>query len=81
MSQIIGPMTATATIEQLREELAFNRVALNRQRHAARSARQLLTRINDRHLRGDVEGVDWLIRNWREQLQKWADESRVRSRL
>lgn len=81
MSQIIGPMTAADTIEQLREELVTARASAQYQRHAARNARQLLRRLEGRHRRGDREGAVWLLENWESQLQKWSDEARAGSRL
>lgn len=79
--RIIGPMTAAATIEQLREELATARASAQYQRHAAKNARQLLRRLEARHRRGDRQGAVWLLENWESQLQKWSDEAIAGSRL
>ncbi|MFK0401036.1 hypothetical protein ACIQTT_01770 [Microbacterium sp. NPDC090225] len=67
-------------IARLRSELKNALAAAERQRIKAKSARQLLTRIQARHRAGDHFGAEWLIENWQDQLQKWADEAKARSR-
>ncbi|KAA9134839.1 hypothetical protein [Microbacterium caowuchunii] len=73
-------MTAMETIQRLREDVEFARAATNRQRLAAKNARQLLRRLEQCHRQGDREGAVWFIENWREVLERWEREAKEGAR-
>ena len=66
--------TRVVTVESLQAELRFARGVSRRQRSKVKALRSLLRFMERRLGAGDVDGVTWLVENWRDIIRGLEDK-------